>query len=369
MRVVELAQSCKPAFARHETFHPRFGWLRKAYEGALISPELFAQADATVSLGVGKNMVSAIRYWGLAFKVLDRAEDPDRPRRPGVAPSALATTLFSDDGWDPYLEEPASLWLLHWQLLSAPCLAPSWWVTFHLFSSVQFDDSTLSEVITEAGAAVDGWSSVVPASIKKDVDCLIRTYGPRRSGHQGLDDLLDCPFRELGLIEPVSRDARSYRFNIGPKPGLADEIVAYAALDYMGVASPGAGAISVARLATDVGAPGRAFRLSESEIFDALRRVADGVPGIKVAEPAGLRQLYVDGNPLVAGRGILATYYKGRTGSLRTWETTHAQRVASLEAELAGLEDAGREDVMQKLNARDRVLAVRKELASLGSGL
>ena len=28
MRLVEAA---KPTFARHETFHPRYGWFRKAY--------------------------------------------------------------------------------------------------------------------------------------------------------------------------------------------------------------------------------------------------------------------------------------------------------------------------------------------------
>ena len=29
-----LADASEQAFARHETFHPRFGWLRKAVAGA-----------------------------------------------------------------------------------------------------------------------------------------------------------------------------------------------------------------------------------------------------------------------------------------------------------------------------------------------
>lgn len=367
MRVVELAQSCKPSFARHETFHPRFGWLRKAYEGATVSADLFTQPDATVTLGVGKNMVNAIRYWGLAFKVLDRENNPARPRVPGVAPTDLATTLFSDDGWDPYLEEPASLWLLHWQLLRPPCIAPTWWIAFQLFSAVQFDDTTLVEVVTEASAAVDGWPAVVAASVKKDADCFLRTYTQRRSGRQGLDDMLDCPFRELGLVEPASRDARSYRFNLGPKIGLVDAMIAYACLDYMTLASPESGAMSVARLATDIGGPGRAFRLSEPELFEALRRVSEEMPALRVAEPAGLKQLYVDGSPLAVGRHVLAAYYRARTGSERTWGPTPEQRRVELEAELITLEERGDEGVMQRLKVGDRLAEVRKELVALGA--
>src|SRR5487761_1294327 len=107
MRVVELSASCRPSFARHETFHPRFGWLRKAYEGAVLGADLFAQPSATVTLGVGKNMVHAIRYWGMAFKLLEVTEDQQRRQKLGVAPTELARALFNDDGWDPYLEDTA----------------------------------------------------------------------------------------------------------------------------------------------------------------------------------------------------------------------------------------------------------------------
>lgn len=60
----------RPSFARHETFHPRYGWMRKAYLAA-EHPRTFLDPDATTKLGVGKNMVRAIRYWGLAYKVIE----------------------------------------------------------------------------------------------------------------------------------------------------------------------------------------------------------------------------------------------------------------------------------------------------------
>jgi hypothetical protein len=57
-------------FARHETFHPRFGWLKKGFDRASEDSEVFLREDAPVQLGVGKNMVRSIRYWCVAFKLL-----------------------------------------------------------------------------------------------------------------------------------------------------------------------------------------------------------------------------------------------------------------------------------------------------------
>jgi len=60
----------KPIFARHETFHPRFGWLKKGFDRARDNSRLFLAEDAPVVLGVGKNMVRSIRYWVSSQKKL-----------------------------------------------------------------------------------------------------------------------------------------------------------------------------------------------------------------------------------------------------------------------------------------------------------
>src|SRR5690242_6500463 len=63
-----------PAFARHETFAPRFGWLRKSYVASVSDARAFSAPDVHVRLGVGKNMARAIRYWGHAFKLLEEGQ-------------------------------------------------------------------------------------------------------------------------------------------------------------------------------------------------------------------------------------------------------------------------------------------------------
>lgn len=52
------------SFGRHESFPLRFGWIAKGLKAALNhDPCTFNREDATVILGVGKNMVASIRYW------------------------------------------------------------------------------------------------------------------------------------------------------------------------------------------------------------------------------------------------------------------------------------------------------------------
>ena len=106
------AAAVLPVFARHETFHPRYGWLKKGMDLAAEDSGAFSSNDALVRLGVGKNMVNAIRYWCQAFKVIEPVDGSGRSRE--YKPSDPGRGLLDDDsGLDPYLEDTGSLWLLH----------------------------------------------------------------------------------------------------------------------------------------------------------------------------------------------------------------------------------------------------------------
>lgn len=67
----------------HETFPCRYAWLPKAFLAIESDPKVFADEEkAMVTLGVGKNMVRAIRFWAQAA---DRGLYicPDSPRLHG----------------------------------------------------------------------------------------------------------------------------------------------------------------------------------------------------------------------------------------------------------------------------------------------
>lgn len=97
----------KLTFSGHESFQCRYLWLKKGYDFVKKGGS-FNKEDAVVELGVGKNMVGSIRYWMRAFDLLDNNDNLTK----------LAIKLLDDEGYDPYLEDIASLWLLHFHLVT-----------------------------------------------------------------------------------------------------------------------------------------------------------------------------------------------------------------------------------------------------------
>lgn len=306
---MRLVDATEPIFARHETFHPRYGWFRKGYAFAAWDPHVFTTKDAPVLIGVGKNMVRAIRFWGLAAKLI--TEDPEsRSRRKVLIPTRFGYSLFGDSGWDPYMEDPGTLWLLHWLLLAPPSTLPVWWFAFNEFQAIEFSDADLELAVTAQLEALPEWADPHPSSVKKDIRAFFRTYAPaERSGRTGIDDILDCPLRELNLIQQ-SPATGQHRFNLGPKPTLASEIVAYAVLDYVARTTPGGNTITISRLAHEPGAPGRAFKLNEAELVAALEPWIEKTDALDLVAPTGATQISWRSDPESIAVETLHRYYE-----------------------------------------------------------
>ncbi len=300
------------AFARHETFHPRYGWLKKGFDAAKADPGIFLRDDATTVLGVGKNMVRAIRYWCLAYKVLREEPRPDKTRRNNFVPTDFGRRLLGEDGWDPYLEDPGSLWLLHWQLLRSPCRAPSWWAIFNTPRASEFTEDALLEDLRRFRDEHEHFADIVDGSLDKDMRCLLRMYGSVTQGRDLLEDSVDSPFAELGLIRPIPGAKREWTINTAPKRQLPDDIVVYTCLDYASQ-DLSARMIGVAGLARNPGSPGRAFALTETFVGDALARHSEHhAEPISLTHAAGNRQLVIPEHPEEAAATVLDDYYRRR---------------------------------------------------------
>ena len=94
-------------FSGLETFNCRSIWLKKGYDYAQ-SNKLFNADEAVIDLGVGKNMVASIKFWLRAFGFYNLHKNELE---------GLSHDVLEDGGYDPYLEDDATLYLLHYLLI------------------------------------------------------------------------------------------------------------------------------------------------------------------------------------------------------------------------------------------------------------
>ena len=103
-------------------------------------------------------------------------------------------------------------------------------------------------------------------------------------------------FASSASIEAVP-GARRYRFVLGAKPSLPDEIVVHACLDHLQRADTSARVISVQRLAQDYGGPGRVFKVTRDALAGALERYGVAYGETLVTNRRGSVQLVVERDP------------------------------------------------------------------------
>lgn len=295
-------------FARHETFHPRYGWLKKGFDRASADQEVFTKNDAPVILGVGKNMVKSIRYWCYAFKVLEEHKQAGSRAR-AYTPTSFGKALLSDEGWDPYLEDPASLWLLHWYLLKSPCYGTTWHYVFNVFYQNTFTAEDVLNALNEFTEQSCLSNKPSTSSLTKDINCLLRMYVAPHNIRTLKEDSLDCPFNELGLITNTA-EGKYYSFNIGPKSNLPSRVIVATCLDYIAGIGHTAKTISVSRLCYEPGSPGQAFKLTEDSIYQAIEATSEQEKDISLSETAGLIQFAFHKEPHMLFWEILDRYYR-----------------------------------------------------------
>lgn len=271
-------------FSGHDTFPFRYTWLKKAVDGVLKNQTLFQDDQVMAELGVGKNMVNAIRHWSVLIGLLKESEQR------GYYVTELGNKLFADDGWDPYLEDAATLWLIHWKLCTDFVNATTWYYAFNRVTSIEFTKEQLLEELFEIAGKNE--TKVTLNTLSRDVDCFIRSYVPSKySKSVLLEDNLDCPLSELSLIHEAGQRGL-YMFMRSPKPDLPDSVFIYALLDFWR-RSHKENVLSFDDIAYQEGSPGLIFKLDEDTLtyrLELLEKITNGK--IRFDETSNLRQIY-----------------------------------------------------------------------------
>jgi hypothetical protein len=292
---------------RHETFFPRFGWLKKGYDQCKRNNHVFNDNNSIEKLGVGKNMVRSIRFWCTLFGIIEPID-----KSGCFSPTKFGEQLFDENnGWDPYLEDSTSLWLLHWKIFKPPFLALSWNLSFSYVTLATFSMDDLSEAIYAKYKDFSPNKSIARSSFKRDAACLINMYKRRRTN----ESEIISPFSELKLIDypyALDRKSNSYRFSQEQKLNLPDLLFLYAVLDYASTWYPDQKSIALSQIAYGPNSPGLVFRLSESECGSRLERACRETEDVFFTETNGIRQVQFQNKPSIFFESYLHKYYGGQ---------------------------------------------------------
>ncbi len=282
----------KPIFSGHETFPLRYGWLKKAYDAIAacdsdaLGRDVFTDDSAIGRFGVGKNMVTSMRHWATCCGII---ADTGKGQ---LRPTSLGDLIFGTSGLDPYLEKPATLWLLHWQLASydgsrGKPNKTTWQWIFNHFPGLSFEKEDVVQGITKVAEA-RGWSRLAPVTIRNDVDCFIRTYESRQGEKESIEDAISSPLAELALVRGHYRRFQLIR---GPKSSLPNGVFIIA-LEQFWRRLGSNRTLSFETIAHEPGSPGRVFLLDETDLAERLLRLEEDSNGaFKWSETAGLKQV------------------------------------------------------------------------------
>ncbi|MDR1182295.1 MAG: DUF4007 family protein [Bacteroidales bacterium] len=208
-------------FSGHESFYCKSLWLKKGYDFVSGNKD-FNVSDSVVELGVGKNMVAAIRYWLRAFGLIDEGRATE-----------IANYIFNDkNGKDPYIEDLGTLWLLHYLLVKTELASiyRLFFVDFHKEKNNEFNRDQLLAFLKRKSFETDYANLYNENTVKRDIGVLLQNYTIPEQGKPNEDFF--ALLIDLNLIRRT--DSKTYYFNTKGKNELTIEILLYAIIDWKG---------------------------------------------------------------------------------------------------------------------------------------
>ncbi|NMF89217.1 DUF4007 family protein [Aromatoleum petrolei] len=276
-----------PHFSGHETFTLRQMWLKKVFdqktEDNRIKKSVFTNEESIARFGVGKNMVASIRHWALATNLISEGRSDDYEL------STTAQKIFSNDGLDPYSENPTTAWFVHWQLAGLGNRSTTWFWLFNKVTAPNFRKTDLERPLADFAAKFNTKRGVSASTLTRDIDTCIRSYAPR-SGGGSPEDFAEPMLGELGLIAEETKGI--FAFRRGPKPTLSNGMFVYALIDYWEALNSSASSMAFESIVYGEGSPGRVFKLDEESVAERLFSLDEFTLGVlSWTDTSGLRQV------------------------------------------------------------------------------
>lgn len=273
-------------FTGHETFVVRTFWPKKGYN-FINNGGNFSNDNAVVDLGVGKNMVSSINFWMKSLGLFDEQNK---------ILTEFANYFFSDEGFDPFLEDIGTIWLLHYYLIKTN-YASIYSLIFNELRKERavFNKTQLKAFIKRKYAEFDD-NSLNLNTVDKDISVFTRLYGKvdYQNVSKDFEEEINSLMIELELISTTIEDeikegtnrrekVEWFHLHGESRNSLPPAILLFAILDNF----PESNNIAVKRLEIEHNGPGLVFLLSKDGLYKKLKEIEEKYAGIIVSETAG----------------------------------------------------------------------------------
>ena len=308
----------KAKFSGHDTFPMRYGWLFKSLNhlknnGKLQVSNELSTRDAIVKLGVGKNMVNAIRYWSESASLIKLTKSD----------SEFVHNITENGDFlakvDPYLEHIGTIWLVHFWLNFNQTELTAFRYFFNYSNVQHFEKSKLIGDFSEDCKRLISGGDTKETTLKKDIDCFLNTYskkGKLTKATKSTDiteEYFTSPLAELNLVKAHGNGF--YLSDLAERSELPIEIFAYSLAQYIISETIDSKLYKVDfdSILRKPCSPGRIFRLSESGLgqkLDEVEKYTDG--SISWDDSLGLRQVKISENLLSQPTMFLDDYYGGK---------------------------------------------------------
>lgn len=269
----------KLIFSGHDSFNCRVLWLKKGYDFIAMNKK-FASPDAVVDLGIGKNMVNATQFWMKSFGLINSNNSP----------SELADFIFKEDGVDPYLEDMASLWLLHYQLITEN-LSSIYSLVFNEFRKKRNEFSKKQLIQFLKRKCEENNTVFTEKTVQRDIAVFLRSYVRPNRQSKNIEDLYSGLFIDLDLITQLRKfdddENTWYKIENKPRKDLPEEIILYSILSNTEYED----SITLEKLATGHNSVGNIFALSQNDLIDKLNSLTNKYKNLIFSDNSGVRLL------------------------------------------------------------------------------
>jgi len=269
-----MTEKIRYTFSGHESFYCKSLWLKKGYDFVKANNN-FNSEDAVVHLGVGKNMVAAIRYWMRAFGLLEEGNSTE-----------MADFLFHNEtGKDTYIEDLGTLWLLHYYLVKTELASiyKLFFVDFHKEKNNEFTRDQLQLFFRRKNAETDYAHLYNENTVKRDIGVLLQNYVMPKQDKPNED--FAALLLNLNLIRQSESESKSLYFNIKGKSELIPEIFLYAIID----GKKEEQIVSFEEL-MDLAL---IFCLTKTELIDTILHLVEKYPKLlRYTDDGGIKQLF-----------------------------------------------------------------------------